>query len=128
MNLENILKVGMKNNREFIVSYEDTAEYIGNPGVKMLSTPAMMAYMELTSGDIVFPNIPKNYNPVGTMVCIKHLASTPINEKVVVYSTLIEIDRRRLTFQVEAYYGEILIGSGSYEQFVVELERFMKKQ
>lgn len=128
MNLENILKVGMKNEREFTVSYEDTAEYIGNPGVKMLSTPAMMKYMELTSGDIVFPHLPTTHNPVGTMVYIKHLASTPVDAKVLVKSTLSEIDRKRLTFQVEAYYGEILVGSGSYEQFIVELENFMKKQ
>jgi predicted thioesterase len=35
------------------------------------------------------------------------------------------MDRKRLTFQVEAYFGEIIIGSGSYEQFVIELEKFM---
>ncbi len=125
MNLENNIKVGMSNTREFIVNYEDTAEYIGNPGVVMLSTPAMIKYMELTSGDIVFPHLPEGYSPVGTMVCIKHLAKTPINSKISVKGTLIEIDRRRLTFEVEAYYGDILIGSGTYEQFVVELEKFM---
>lgn len=125
MNLEDNIKVGMCNSREFTVNYEDTAEYIGNPGVVMLSTPAMIKYMELTSGDIVFPHLPDGFNPVGTMVCIKHLSKTPINGKITVKGTLIEIDRRRLTFEVEAYYKGVLIGSGTYEQFVVELEKFL---
>ena len=114
MNLEDNIKVGMCNSREFTVNYEDTAEYIGNPGVVMLSTPAMIKYMELTSGDIVFPHLPDGFNPVGTMVCIKHLSKTPINGKITVKGTLIE-----------AYYKGVLIGSGTYEQFVVELEKFL---
>jgi len=125
MNLEDNLKIGMSNTREFTVGYEDTAEFIGNPGVVMLSTPAMIKYMELTSGDIVFPHLPEGWNPVGTMVCIEHLAKTPVKGKIIVKGTLIEIDRRRLNFKVEAYYRDVLIGSGTYEQFVVELEKFL---
>jgi predicted thioesterase len=90
----------------------------------MFSTPAMIKYMELTSGDLVFPHLPAGYNPV-TRVCINHLALAPIGSKILVKSTLVDMDRKRLTFQVEAYFGEIIIGSGSYEQFVIELEKFM---
>lgn len=119
------LKLGMKTSRKFKVVYEDTADYIGNPGVVMFSTPAMIKYMELTSGDMVFPHLPEGHNPVGTRVCISHLAPTPIGAEVTVKSTLVDMDRSRLTFQVEAWYGESLIGAGSYEQFIVELDRFM---
>lgn len=125
MNLDDKLKIGMRVSREFTVAWEDTADYIGNPGVKMFSTPAMIKYMELTSGDMVFPHLPAGYNPVGTRVCINHLAPAPIGAEILVKSTLVDMDRKRLTFQVEAYFGETMIGSGSYEQFVIELEKFM---
>ncbi len=119
------LKLGMKISKTYKVLKEDTADYIGNPGVVMFSTPAMIKYMELTSGDMVFPHLPEGYNPVGTRVCISHLAPTPVGAEVRVKSTLVDMDRSRLTFQVEAWYGDTLIGAGSYEQFVVELKRFL---
>ena len=40
---------------------------------------------------------------------------------------LIEIDGRRLVFQVEAYDEQRQIGEGRHERFIVNLERFLKQ-
>ena len=40
---------------------------------------------------------------------------------------LIEVDRRRLVFEVKCFEGETLVGEGLHERFVVESEKFMSK-
>ena len=40
---------------------------------------------------------------------------------------LIEVDRRRLVFEVKCFEGETLVGEGIHERFVVDSEKFMSK-
>jgi predicted thioesterase len=47
--------------------------------------------------------------------------------KVMVESTLVEADGRRLVFDVKAYDEAGLIGEGKHERFVVFSERFVAK-
>jgi len=42
-------------------------------------------------------------------------------------ATLIEVDRRRLMFKVEAYDDDGLIGEGTHERFVINNDKFMQK-
>ena len=42
-------------------------------------------------------------------------------------SELVEVDRRRLVFHVQAYDEAGLIGEGTHERFVIDTERFMQK-
>ena len=128
MNLNDVLKVGATNVKEFIVKQEDTASFIGNKGVHMLSTPSMITFMEVTAGEIVFPNIPEEYRPVGTKIEVEHIKPTPINRKVTVRATLTAIQGRKLCFDVEAFNEKYKIGFGKYEQHVIKLEEFSAKR
>jgi predicted thioesterase len=40
---------------------------------------------------------------------------------------LIEVDRRRLVFRVEAYDERQKIGEGLHERFMVQLQRFLQQ-
>jgi predicted thioesterase len=42
-------------------------------------------------------------------------------------SELIEIDRRRLIFNVKAYDECGLIGEGVHERFIIDVEKFMSR-
>lgn len=103
MDINALLKVGETNVKEYLVKQEDTAEYIGNKGVTMLSTPAMIRFMEDASAQIVFNNMPKNCRPVGTKINVEHINPTPVNTKVTVKATLTAIKGKKLCFAVEAF-------------------------
>ena len=47
--------------------------------------------------------------------------------KVRCESTLVEIDNRRLVFEVRAYDECGLIGEGRHERFIIQNEKFMAK-
>lgn len=127
MDLNSVLKVGESYTDEYIVKIEDTADFIGNKGVSMLSTPVMIKFMEYTATNIVNGKIPENYRPVGTRINVEHTNPTPVNMKVTVKATLTSIEGKKLCYDVEAFNEKDKIGFGTYEQHIINLEKFLNK-
>jgi len=121
------LKVGIKGEAKAIVSEDNTAIAFGSGSVRVFATPAMIGLMEKASLSSVDPFLEPGFATVGTKVNIKHLAATPIGMNVVVNSHLVEVDGKRLVFEVEARDDVDLIGTGTHERFIVKLDSFFKK-
>jgi fluoroacetyl-CoA thioesterase len=64
---------------------------------------------------------------VGTHINVSHLAATPPGFKVTAKVRLVEVDGRRLVFEVEAHDGVDLIARGSHERFVINQDKFNRK-
>lgn len=128
MNFDTLLKVGDTNINEYIVKQENTADFLGNEGVTVLSTPSMIGFMEATAAQIVTTKLPENYRPVGTKINIEHINSTPVNSKVTVKATLMTLEGRKLRFNVEAFNEKSKIGFGEYEQHIINLNSFLNKR
>ncbi|MCB2313761.1 hypothetical protein LGL55_21800 [Clostridium tagluense] len=127
MDFNALFKVGETLVNEYIVKPEDTADFIGNKGVTVLSTPSMIGFMEDTATHIVIDKMPENYRVVGTKINVEHINSTPFNMMVTVKATLIAIEGRKLRYNVEAFNEKCKIGFGIYEQHVINLGGFLNK-
>jgi predicted thioesterase len=121
------LKTGLSARLEKTVKDEETANWFDKGLPKVFSTPFMIALMEVASFKAIEEYLPEGYSAVGTMLDVQHLSSTPVGAKVWAQATLVEIDRKRLTFDVEAYDEAGLIGSGKHDRFIVEEAKFMQK-
>ncbi|MDD2443638.1 MAG: thioesterase family protein [Desulfotomaculaceae bacterium] len=121
------LKAGIKGEAKATVSEDNTAIAFGSGSVRVFATPAMIGLMEKASLSSVDPLLEPGFATVGTKVNIKHLAATPIGMNVVVNSLLIEVDGKRLVFEVEARDDVDLIGTGTHERFIVKLDSFFKR-
>jgi len=121
------LPAGLELTKEYMVRSEDTAKFLGSGDVEVLSTPAMIAYMERTALEAVQSHLPKNLTTVGIRVDVKHLRPAPKGGKIRVTAKLIQQDRRKLVFEVKAFWNEELIGEGIHERFIVDRERFLAK-
>jgi fluoroacetyl-CoA thioesterase len=128
MNFNTLFEVGKTFVNEYIVTPENTADFIGNKGIHVLSTPSMIKFMEVTATHVVIDNIPENYRPVGTKIDVDHINSTPVNMKVTIKATLIAIEGRKLRYNVEAFNEKCKIGFGLYEQHIINLDDFSSKQ
>ena len=53
--------------------------------------------------------------------------ATPVGQRVTCESTLVEVDRRRLVFEVVAKDERGEIGRGRHERFVIDTKKFMEK-
>ncbi len=114
------LKIGIVGQEEQTVGINDTAAKYGSGLVEVFATPAMIALMEKTCLNSVADCIPEGHVTVGTKVDIVHTKSTPIGMKVFCTSKLIDIDRKRLVFEVVARNENDEIGKGIHERFIIK--------
>jgi len=109
------------------VTHENTAASVGAGGVEVFGTPMMIALMENAAWRAVVHSLEEGDVTVGTAVNVRHLAATPLGQEIRATAKLIEIDGRRLVFNVEAFDENRKIGEGQHERFIVNLERFIQR-
>lgn len=122
-----MIVTGIKGRKEITVTEDKTAAAAGSGLLPVFATPAMLALMEQTAFESVQPYLEEGCGTVGTKVEIDHAAATPVGMKVVCESELVEVDRKRLVFNVTAYDENGRIGGGTHERFIIDNEKFMKK-
>ena len=83
--------------------------------------------IESTAAALAAPHLEEGSTTVGTKLDVEHVAATPVGMDVTATATLVEIDRRRLVFEVEVTDKAGVIGRGRHERFIVASEKFMAK-
>ena len=121
------MEIGIKGRAETVVSENNTAKFIGSGSLDVFATPNMIGLMEQAAQVSVAPFLEEGQGTVGTKIEVTHDAATPLGMKVWAESELIEIDRRRLVFEVKAYDECGLIGRGRHERFIIQNEKFLAK-
>ena len=122
-----VLEVGIKGEARDVVTDQNTAVAYGNTVVNVYASPAMIGLMEKASLESVLPYLEEGMTTVGTSFKVKHMAATPVGMNVVVRSTLVEIEGKRLLFEFEAWDDAEQIGKGTHERFIVKLDSFLKR-
>ncbi|NLY87202.1 MAG: thioesterase family protein [Clostridiales bacterium] len=121
------LKLGIQGKMHEEVTYEVSAVGIKSGGLPVYATPMMVALMERTAWSSVEPYMEEGMGTVGTYLDIKHVSASPMGSKILCESELVEIDGRKLVFDVKAYDDAGLIGEGKHERFIIQNEKFMRK-
>ena len=121
------MEIGIKGQVETVVNENNTAKFAGSGSLDVFATPNMIGLMEQASQASVAPFLEEGQGTVGTKIEVSHDAATPLGMKVWAESELIEIDRRRLVFEVKAYDECGLIGQGRHERFIIQNEKFLAK-
>ncbi len=109
------------------VSQSNTAAALGSGTLPVYATPAMILLIEATAAELAAPHLEEGCTSVGTKLEIEHVAATPVGVEVRAEAKLVEIDRRRLVFEVEVFDNAGLIGKGRHERFIVASEKFIEK-
>ena len=125
MNLQ--MEAGITGKQTITVTEEKTAKAMGSGTLPVFATPAMIALMENTAYKSVADELEEGAGTVGTLMNVKHVAATPVGMEVTCETKLIEVDRKRLVFEVKAYDAAGVIGEGTHERFIIDNERFLAK-
>ena len=121
------IPVGATATREIIVTREMTVAHFVETMPEVFGTPIMIYHLEVTSADAITAHLPEGWVSVGTAVNVRHLAATPVGDKVTLKAIVTEVGNNTVTFAVEAYDSKDKIGDGTHVRAVVELERFMRR-
>ncbi len=122
-----MLNIGIKGTKTEMVTNENTAAHLGSGDLQVYGTPAMIALMESAALESVQPYLEPDTTTVGVRLEVEHLAPSPLGMKISCESTLIEIDRRMLTFEISVFDEKGEIGRGIHKRFVVQKDTFLQK-
>ena len=122
-----MVDLGIKGRQETTVTSANVAMNVGSGVVRVFATPMMIALIEKAAVLSVEPFLQEGQSSVGTKINVSHVAATPEGMKVWAETELVEIDRRRLVFKVAAYDERGLIGEGTHERFIIDVEKFQAK-
>ena len=121
-------KVGALKERRIIVNSNQTTSFLCE-GENVFSTPSMIAEMEETCRLLLKEQVilEQEWDSVGTIVDVKHLAATPVGAEVFFRAKVVAVDGRRVMFEVEARDKLELVGEGKHERFIINVPRFRVK-
>jgi fluoroacetyl-CoA thioesterase len=132
--MKETLKPGITYQHRFVVPlsktvpalYPEAEEFLEMPEV--FATGFMVGLLEWACIKCVNPHIDwPTEQTVGTHINVSHQAATPPGMEVTVTVELVEMEGKRLVFQVEAHDGVDVISRGRHERFLINKERFDTK-
>ena len=85
----------------------------------VLSTPMMISLMESVCIELVQDLLPPGFITVGYEVHVKHKAAAFIGAQVKVWCKALEVDGRRLLFEVRVTEGDRIIGEGQHRRTII---------
>jgi fluoroacetyl-CoA thioesterase len=118
-----------KKERTTKVKHNQTTSFLWE-GENVFSTPSMISEMEETCRLLLkeqFLNNNDQWDSVGTIVDVKHLAATPVGAEITLNAEIIKIDERRILFKVSAKDKIETIGEGLHERFIINIPRFRER-
>ena len=122
------VRLGAVKERTIKVDSNQTTSFLWE-GENVLSTPSMIMEMEETCRLLLkeqFVSDPE-WDSVGTIVDIKHLAATPVGAEVLLRAKVESVQGRRVMFEVEARDRLERVGEGRHERFIINVPRFRAK-
>jgi fluoroacetyl-CoA thioesterase len=93
----------------------------------VLATPLMILAMENAALNAIRNYLEPGETALGTAVDIRHIAATPVGQRVTAGAEVIQVKDRRIVFAVAARDDVEEIGKGTHERMVVDLRRLTKR-
>lgn len=121
------IPVGTTHEEKLLVTSEVAIDFLDVEGARVLGTPYMIAYMEMTARNAVKPFLEEGLDTVGTHVNVYHLAATPIGMNVTFRAEILSVEERRVNFKVEAFDEKEKVGEGTHERAIINVAKFASR-
>jgi predicted thioesterase len=121
------LVVGRHLHIERDITPEMSATRMGNPGIDVLATPAVVALLDVLAHEVIVPTLGAGEGTVGSRVDIAHLKATPMGMRIKARAEVNAIDGRKVTVKVDLWDDLELVASGIVERVIIDVPRFLAK-
>jgi fluoroacetyl-CoA thioesterase len=113
------LKAGLALKKSVTVDEARCIGFMGKEGM-VYATPRMVSDVEYACRDFLLAHLDAGEDSVGAHVSIDHLAATPLGLTVEISAQVVEVDRRKVTFEFTVHDPVEQCGRGKHVRFVVE--------
>jgi fluoroacetyl-CoA thioesterase len=117
--MKDSLKAGLELEKTVTVDESRCIGFMGKEGM-VYATPRMVSDVEYACRDFLLAHLDAGEDSVGAHVSIDHLAATPLGLTVEISAKVVEVDRRKVTFEFTVHDPVEQCGRGKHVRFVVE--------
>ncbi len=119
--------LGLCGRYELVPGESHTAAAVGNEGVAVIGTPFLVGYFEVAAHRAILPFCEAGEATVGTRIEVDHLAAALPGRPVTAEAKVVEVDGRRVLFEVEVRQGERLLMKGRHGRAIVRLDKLLAR-
>ena len=120
-------KIGTLGETTFVVEEKHCIEFATDGMPAVLSTPNLIGLLERIAREALAPLLEPDERTVGMEIELRHLAPTPVGQRVTCTARVIHAEKTEVTFQVEARDEQELIARGIHKRAVIRVESFAKR-
>ena len=117
--MKSTLQVGLAATQRHAIDEDRCIGFMGKEGA-VYSTPRMVLDVEFACRDLLLQHLDDGEDSVGAHVSIDHLAATPLGLEVTIDVKIVEVDRRRVTFEFSVRDPVEECGRGRHVRFVAD--------
>ena len=132
--MKETVKPGIRYEHKFLIPstktvpnlYPESEEFVLMPEV--FATGFMVGFLEWACIKAINPHLDwPSEQTVGIHIDVSHEAATPPGLEVTATVELVQVEGKKLIFNVQAHDGMDLISKGTHERFVIDKETFDAK-
>lgn len=97
----------------------------GVPQATVFSTPSMIMLMERSAREALRPFLEDGEESVGVEVQVEHTGPAVLGSTVRGVAKVVELDGRRVGFEICAYNGDREIGRGRHRRAIIQIDRLV---
>ena len=118
------IPLGAKGSFSLVVAPEHLASQFKDATLPpVLATPVMIMAMENAALNAIRPFLEPPETALGTVVAVRHLAATPLGQRVRAEAEVTKVNGRRIEFTLSARDESEEIGRGTHERMIVDYDR-----
>jgi len=124
--MKDSLATGLTTTARITVDDSRTISFMGDEG-RVYATPELVRDIENTCRDLLLEHIDAGQDSVGTRIDISHMAATPLDMWVDISVTVMEIEGRAVTFEINARDPMEQVCRGKHSRFIVDVAKTMAR-
>lgn len=120
--MKDTLVPGMSMTKRIVVDKDRTVDFMGDE-LRVYGTPWMLKDMEVTCRNLIQDHLDAGQQSAGTHVNLDHVGACLLGSWVDITATVTGIDRRSVSFEVEACDALDVIGRATHTRFILDLDK-----
>jgi fluoroacetyl-CoA thioesterase len=117
--MKSTLQVGLVSTQRIMVDEGRCIGFMGKEGM-VYATPRMVLDVEHACRDLLLAHLDEGEDSVGAHVSIDHLAATPPGLEVTIEVKIVDLEKRRVTFEFSVRDPIEECGRGRHVRFVAD--------
>jgi predicted thioesterase len=111
----------------FVVGQEHIIDFAQDGMPAVLATPRLIGLLERTAREALSPFLEANERSVGIEIDLRHLAPTPVGQKVTCTARIILSDGPQISLHIEARDEHEVIARGLHKRGVIRVDSFARR-